>query len=79
MNILAIGAHPDDIEYSCSGTLIKYRKAGHQVFMFIMTKGDAGEIPKQEKESKRLRHRLSGRLTFSGEDIRILCSPYLVN
>ena len=23
MNVLAIGAHPDDIEYGCGGTLLK--------------------------------------------------------
>ena len=28
MNILAIGAHPDDIEYGCGGTLLKYKKQG---------------------------------------------------
>ena len=27
MNILAIGAHPDDIETSCGGTLAKYAEA----------------------------------------------------
>ncbi|MGA1867602.1 MAG: PIG-L deacetylase family protein [bacterium] len=53
MNILAIGAHPDDIEYSCSGTLIKYSQTGHQVFMFILSNGEAGgdaEIRKREQE-----------------------------
>lgn len=30
MNILAIGAHPDDIEFGCGGTLLKYSKAGHK-------------------------------------------------
>ena len=31
MNILAIGAHPDDIEFGCGGTLIKYADGGHRV------------------------------------------------
>ena len=31
MNILAIGAHPDDIEGHCAGTLAKYAKAGHKI------------------------------------------------
>ncbi|MGA1825846.1 MAG: PIG-L deacetylase family protein [bacterium] len=53
MNILAIGAHPDDIEYSCAGTLIKYSEGGHHVFMLIMTKGGAGGDPcKREKEQE---------------------------
>ena len=34
-NILAIGAHPDDIEYGCGGTLIREDKAGNGIFLFI--------------------------------------------
>jgi LmbE family N-acetylglucosaminyl deacetylase len=33
MNILAIGAHPDDIELGCGGTLLKASRQGHNVFM----------------------------------------------
>jgi len=42
VNILAIGAHPDDIEYGCGGTLIKYADAGHRVFLYIATHGSFG-------------------------------------
>ncbi|HUU50519.1 MAG TPA: PIG-L family deacetylase, partial [Nitrospinota bacterium] len=35
MNILALGAHPDDLEYGCGGTLIKYSTAGHNVYLLI--------------------------------------------
>jgi LmbE family N-acetylglucosaminyl deacetylase len=31
MKILALGCHPDDIEFGCGGTLIKYAAAGHGV------------------------------------------------
>ncbi len=41
-NILAIGAHPDDIEIGCGGTLIKYIRAGHNVFLYIATHGSFG-------------------------------------
>lgn len=37
MNILAIGAHPDDIEMQCAGTLALYAKAAHKVFMAVAT------------------------------------------
>src|SRR5690348_4250883 len=47
MNILAIGAHPDDIELGCGGTLIKASRAGHQVFMFVLTRGEASGDPIQ--------------------------------
>lgn len=42
MNILAIGAHPDDIEIGCGGTLAKYASYGHNIYMFIATDGSAG-------------------------------------
>ncbi len=42
MNILAIGAHPDDIETSCGGTLAKYAKLGHKVFTATATNGNIG-------------------------------------
>ena len=40
--ILAIGAHPDDIEFGCGGTLIKYTQRGHRLFLQIMTEGGLG-------------------------------------
>ncbi len=42
MNILAIGSHPDDIEYGCGGALLKYAKAGHKVYLFVLTDGSFG-------------------------------------
>lgn len=42
MNILAIGAHPDDVETSCGGTLAKYAKLGHKVFTATATNGNIG-------------------------------------
>ena len=42
MNILAIGAHPDDIEIGCGGTLAKYAKQGHKVFTATATNGNVG-------------------------------------
>ena len=60
MNILAIGAHPDDVEISCGGTLAKYAKAGHKVFTATTTNGNIGsailpmdEIAKIRKEEAR--------------------------
>ena len=38
MKILAIGAHLDDIELACGGTLAKAIKAGHTVKVIIMSK-----------------------------------------
>ncbi|UCH19958.1 MAG: PIG-L family deacetylase [Deltaproteobacteria bacterium] len=42
MNILAIGAHPDDVEFGCGGTLIKYSDRGHHLYLLVMTEGGLG-------------------------------------
>jgi LmbE family N-acetylglucosaminyl deacetylase len=42
MNVLAIGAHPDDIEYGCGGTLTKYAQKGHAVHLFVASDGGLG-------------------------------------
>ena len=52
MNILAIGAHPDDVEYGCAGTLIQHVQRGDNVFIMIITDGAQGgdpEIRRQEQ------------------------------
>lgn len=50
MNVLAIGAHPDDIEISCAGTLAKLVQAGHKVTICHASDGDKGHyrIPPEE-------------------------------
>lgn len=45
MNVLAIGAHPDDIEFGCGGSLIKYAKAGHSIYLLVLTDGSGGGSP----------------------------------
>jgi LmbE family N-acetylglucosaminyl deacetylase len=42
MNILAIGSHPDDIEFGCGGTLHKLTSRGHKVHLMVLTSGNAG-------------------------------------
>ncbi len=54
MRILAIGAHPDDIEFGCGGTLIKYARQGHEVFLLVMSDGGGGGdsgIRRREQEA----------------------------
>lgn len=41
--ILAIGAHPDDIEYGCFGFLASYVKNA-DIFCYICTSGSAGDL-----------------------------------
>ncbi|MEI8173863.1 MAG: PIG-L deacetylase family protein [Deltaproteobacteria bacterium] len=52
MKILAIGAHPDDIEVGCAGTLLKYAKQGHEIYVLIMTEGHKGGESSVRKEEQ---------------------------
>jgi LmbE family N-acetylglucosaminyl deacetylase len=54
MRILAIGAHPDDIEFGCGGTLVKYARQGHEVSLLVMTDGGGGgdgQLRRQEQQA----------------------------
>ena len=39
---MAIVAHPDDIEYSCAGTLARWARAGARISYVLCTSGDVG-------------------------------------
>lgn len=41
-DVLAIGAHPDDIELSCGGTIAKLVRQGHTVALADVTQGELG-------------------------------------
>ena len=40
--VLALGAHPDDIELSCAGTLARFLQAGSEVHLGVACRGDRG-------------------------------------
>jgi bacillithiol biosynthesis deacetylase BshB1 len=42
LDILAIGVHPDDVELSCSGTLMRHIDAGKKVGILDLTLGELG-------------------------------------
>jgi LmbE family N-acetylglucosaminyl deacetylase len=46
VNVIIIGAHPDDADIRAGGTAIKYAKAGHNVLFVSLTNGDAGHHEK---------------------------------
>jgi LmbE family N-acetylglucosaminyl deacetylase len=45
MRVLAIGAHPDDIEFGCGGTLAHYSKKGDEVYLVVVADGGMGGTP----------------------------------
>ncbi|MFN7592565.1 MAG: PIG-L family deacetylase, partial [Bacteroidota bacterium] len=42
LDILAFGAHPDDVELSCAGTLIKHVDSGYAGGIVDLTRGELG-------------------------------------
>lgn len=46
VNVVVIGAHPDDCDIDAGGTAILFAKAGHNVLFVSVTNGDAGHHEK---------------------------------
>jgi LmbE family N-acetylglucosaminyl deacetylase len=81
MNVLAIGAHPDDIEFGCGGTLLKYSRAGHNVNMLILTDGDYGGEPgtrRAEQEKSASFIGVKGLFWGGFKDTELACSRELI-
>ena len=74
--VLAVGAHPDDIEILGGGTLARYVAEGHEVFLGIATDGAAGHAVIPPTELREIRHReataaaevLGAQIRFVGEE-----------
>jgi LmbE family N-acetylglucosaminyl deacetylase len=68
MRVLAIGAHPDDIEFGCGGTLIKYARRDVHIEMLVMTDGSRGGSPRVRRREQTEAARLLGaaRLHWGG-------------
>lgn len=78
MKILAIGAHPDDIEVGCSGTLAKYMQNGHDIYLLVMTEGDmGGEGAIRKKEQTKSAKILKPRELIWGGYKDTLLSPHM--
>jgi len=76
MNILAVGPHPDDIEYGCGGTLVRHRQAGHRVYLLIMTDGSLGADPEVRRAEQMEAGRILGaeEIFFGGyRDTELVC------
>lgn len=55
IDVLAIGAHPDDVELSCGGTVIKLVKQGRRVGIVDLTAGELGTrgtVERRAQEAK---------------------------
>ena len=80
MKILGIGAHPDDLEFGCGGTLQKLASNGHKVHMLVMTQGSVGGDPRVRLlEQKKAAAMLNAKLYWGGfEDTGVVLGRELI-
>jgi len=55
--ILAISAHPDDIEFACGGTMFKLKEKGNSIFLIVATNGENGFKIGHQPRKKRIKIR----------------------
>ena len=55
LSVVCVGAHPDDPESGCGGTLARYTAAGHVVRIVYLTRGERGIEGKALDETARIR------------------------
>lgn len=76
LDVLAIAAHPDDIEQTCGGTLIRMAEAGYRTGALDLTAGDMGtrgtpELRVEESEAAGKHMLLSWRGNLHFPDARL--------
>lgn len=63
--VLAIGAHPDDVEIGCGGALMKHRADGDVVSILTLSRGaSGGDINARTREAQRAAALLGAKLEF---------------
>jgi len=55
LSVVCVGAHPDDPESGCGGTLAMYAAQGHRVTVIYLTRGERGIPGKSEMEAAAIR------------------------
>jgi LmbE family N-acetylglucosaminyl deacetylase len=55
LNVVCVGAHPDDPESGCGGTLAMYAAQGHRVTIVYLTRGERGIPGKSDSEAAAVR------------------------
>ncbi|MDQ6623857.1 MAG: PIG-L family deacetylase [Verrucomicrobiota bacterium] len=67
MKILAIGAHPDDIEFACGGILLVEAARGSEIALCLCSRGEAGTNgtpAEREAEARRAADLLGAKIEF---------------
>ena len=76
LDILAIAAHPDDVEQTCGGTLIRMAEVGYRTGVLDLTAGDMGtrgtpEIRLKESDAAACKMQLAWRGNLRLPDARL--------
>lgn len=72
--VLAIGAHPDDIEFGCGATMRRLREEGAATYGLVLTGGERGHNG-SEASKRRVQEALSGADVMALCDIKIADFP----
>jgi hypothetical protein len=54
--ILAVGAHPDDVEFACGGVLLTEAARGSELFLCVCSRGESGTNGTPEEREAEARH-----------------------
>lgn len=72
-SVLAIGAHPDDVEIGCGGSLARFRAQGAEVDILVLTGGEGGGSSQSRRsEAERAAAVLGARLHVASLPDRVL-------
>lgn len=70
IDVMAIGAHPDDVEITCGGTLFKLSNMGYKIAIVDLTKGEMGSrgnVSIRTKEAECARKTLGAKVRINLE------------
>ncbi|MCP0913165.1 MULTISPECIES: PIG-L family deacetylase [Legionella] len=65
--VLAIGAHPDDVEFGCGGTLARLKSEGSDINILTLSMGGFGGDPEVRKREAQKAAQLQGAKLFLGD------------
>lgn len=65
--ILAVGAHPDDVEFGCAGTLAKHKAEGTEINILTLSLGSVGGNPFIRQQEAEKAAELQGATLFLGD------------
>ncbi len=87
MKAMAVGAHPDDVEFMCAGTLFLLKRAGFDVHVTAVSAGDCGSATESSERIMEIRRKEAAQAAsvlgagcscLDGRDCRIVLTEDLL-